>query len=139
MIALCLILPTLLCTAPSPLDEVKAALSQQSAAWSRGDIDGFCRSYAEDAVFVSPSGITRGRQAVLDRYKKRYPTADEMGALTLEVVDARFFGHEPKPEGATVMARWTLSYKTKPAASGLTLVVLKRQEQGWQILQDASM
>jgi uncharacterized protein (TIGR02246 family) len=136
MIALAL---ALLAAPNAPLDEVKAALATQSAAWSRGDIDGFCRSYAEDAVFISPSGITRGRQAVLDRYKKRYPTPEDMGALALEVIDARFFGPSAKPEGASLMARWTLTYKTKPTATGLTLIVMRRQELSWQIMQDASM
>jgi ketosteroid isomerase-like protein len=48
-----------------------AVLDRQVQAWNRGDLEGFVSVYAEDAAFVSPTGLTRGRQAVLDRYRKR--------------------------------------------------------------------
>jgi uncharacterized protein (TIGR02246 family) len=121
--------------AASPDAALQAELTRQAGAWNRGDLDAFCAFYADDAVFISPSGVTRGRQAVLDRYKKRYPTPAAMGTLSLEAIDTRLFGQE----GATAMARWTLSYPDKPPATGLTLVVLRREGRGWRILQDASM
>jgi uncharacterized protein (TIGR02246 family) len=121
--------------AASPDAALQAELTRQAGAWNRGDLDAFCAFYADDAVFISPSGVTRGRQAVLDRYKKRYPTPAAMGTLSLEAIDTRLFGQE----GATAMARWTLSYPDKPPATGLTLVVLRREGRSWRILQDASM
>ena len=47
--------------------------------------------------------------------------------------------------GASVLARWTLTYAGKPPATGLTLIVLRPRPGAaegtprWEILQDASM
>lgn len=129
--------------------DVAAALDRQVQAWNRGDLEAFVSVYAEDASFVSPSGLTLGRQAVLDRYRKRYPDKAAMGTLSLEVLETRFAsGIEGSMlgdavvsgiHGASVIARWTLAYPDKPAASGLTLLVLRPRGDGWAIVQDASM
>jgi uncharacterized protein (TIGR02246 family) len=129
--------------------EVETLLRQQAAAWSRGDLDAFCAVYAPDALFLSPSGTTRGRQAVLERYRARYPGKEAMGALTLELLELRTAsGTEftllgdavpSRIHGASAAARWTLSYPDRPTASGLTLLVLHRRDDGWEIVQDSSM
>ncbi len=129
--------------------EIKQALDAQAAAWNRGDLEAFTAIYAEDASFVSPSGTVRGRQAVLDRYRKRYPDRAAMGILTLEIQEVRilsgeeftFFGDTVvgRVQGASVVARWTLSYEGKPPATGSTLLVLRPRGDGWEIVQDASM
>ncbi|MFT3708344.1 MAG: nuclear transport factor 2 family protein [Archangium sp.] len=115
--------------------EVLTVLDKQAAAWTRGDIDAFCSVYADDAVFVSPSGVTKGRAEVLARYKKKYPTAAAMGKLKLEPIDVRAGSDE-----VSVAAKWTLEYPDKPAATGSTVVVFKKSSTGaWQIVHDASM
>lgn len=131
------------------VDEVTALLQRQAAAWSRGDIVEFCSVYAEDATFISPTGLTLGRQAVLERYQKRYPGKTAMGRLTLDVVEARpHSGVAFTPLGGAVpgtvtsvslVARWTLAYDDKPGASGLTLLLFRRSAAGFLIVQDASM
>ena len=88
-------------------------------------------------MFLSPTGLTRGRQAILTRYTKRYKQqGNTMGTLTLEVVETRI-------DAAGVMAatamRWKLKWPDKDPASGLSLITLKKQASGWVILQDASM
>ncbi|HZA50515.1 MAG TPA: hypothetical protein VE549_07230 [Myxococcaceae bacterium] len=40
---------------------------------------------------------------------------------------------------AAPSARWRLAYPDKPAASGLTLIVLQARGGSWEIVQDASM
>lgn len=114
--------------------EVLSLLERQAAAWTKGDLDAFCAVYADDAVFVSPSGVTKGRAEVLARYKKKYPTAAAMGKLTLVPIDVRDSADE-----VSVAAKWTLEYPDKPAATGHTVVVLKRWKGTWQIVHDASM
>jgi peptidoglycan/xylan/chitin deacetylase (PgdA/CDA1 family) len=140
------------------LDEARSAvaalLATQSEAWNRGDLDAFTAVYAEDAAFLSPSGLTRGRGEVLARYRKRYPDRRAMGTLSLEVIEMRpVEGVEVTPlgdarpgriHGVSVTARWRLAYPDQPnkkTAAGLTLLVLRRQGNGasWQIVQDASM
>ncbi len=128
--------------------QVEELLARQAAAWTAGDLDGFCSAYADDALFVSPAGQTRGRQAVLERYRKRYPDRAAMGALTLEIVEARpLSGVEVTPLGDAVpgrvhalsaVARWTLRSPEREPATGLTLLVLRRERAGWRIVQDAS-
>jgi uncharacterized protein (TIGR02246 family) len=129
---------------------VEALLQAQARCWSAGDLEGFCSVYADDARFLSPSGLTTGREAVLSRYRRRYPDKAAMGALTLEVVDARpLSGVEVTPAGdavpggvhaLAVAARWTLRFveKGKEPATGLTALVLQRLPAGWRIVQDAS-
>lgn len=117
-----------------------AVLQAQVAAWNRGDLPAFCEVYLDDATFLSPSGITRGRQAVLDRYRQRYPDKAAMGTLTLDPIETR--PASPRDSGpvlaVSIAARWTLSYPDKPVATGLTLLVLHRVGSRWQIVQDAS-
>lgn len=124
-------------------------LTEQSAAWNRGDLEAFCSVYAEDAVFVTPKGLTQGRQAVLDRYRTSYPTRAAMGTLALDPVELReAWGFEPNPlgdaqpsrvHGISLVARWKLVKADGTEASGLTLLVFHRQAGRWMIVQDASM
>jgi peptidoglycan-N-acetylglucosamine deacetylase len=131
------------------IEAVTVLLREQAEAWSRGDLEAFVSAYAEDAVFVSPSGLTRGRDEVLERYRKRYPDAAAMGRLTLEVLETRAAsGAEVSMLGdavpsrvhaVSVVARWTLAYPEGELANGLTLLVLQPRGDRWLIVQDASM
>lgn len=124
-------------------------LQEQAAAWNRGDLEAFCGVYAEDAVFVTPKGLTRGRQAVLDRYRSSYPTREAMGVLSLDPVEVReAWGFEPNPlgdaqpsriHGLSLVAHWKLAKADGREASGLTLLVFHRVAGVWRIVQDASM
>ena len=135
--------------------ELAGLLQTQAAAWNRGDLEAFCRVYAADAAFASPAGLTRGRDAVLARYRTKYPDAAARGTLSFEIVETEFAaGLEVTPfnaalpggvHGASVLARWTLTHAGKPPATGLTLLVFRPKpgaaegEPRWEILQDASM
>lgn len=126
----------------SPEEQVAAVLRAQSDAWNRGDLEAFTAVYAEDAAFLTSSGLTRGRNEVLARYRKRYPDKAAMGKLTLEVIEARTFPTGQAAEAVSVAARWRLEYPgqaDKKTAEGLTLLVLRRTGEAWQIVQDASM
>lgn len=120
-------------------EAVRSLLGRQVEAWNRGDAEAFTAFYAEDAVFLSPSGVTHGRAEVLARYQRRYPDRAAMGTLSFEILDLRV------AQGAasvSVAARWHLSYPEggREDAEGLTLLVLlPREGGGWEIAQDASM
>jgi uncharacterized protein (TIGR02246 family) len=124
---------------------VKALLATQSTAWNRGDLEGFTAVYAEDASFLSPTGLAHGRRQVLERYRRRYPDPKAMGTLTLDVLETRTFPAAGKPcaiEGVSVAARWRLAYPDQPekkTAEGSTLLVLRPRGDSWEIVQDASM
>ena len=140
-IAAALFLPLLLAAAsakrPSPDAAVHQAIADQVAAWNRGDLEAFCAVYAEDALFLSPSGVTRGRTEVYERYKKKYGTdSSGMGTLSIEPFETRIF----KADGVSVAAKWTLRWEGKEPATGHTLIVFRpRLKGGWELVQDASM
>jgi uncharacterized protein (TIGR02246 family) len=134
--------------------EVQQAITQlmvkQSAAWTAGELEAFCAVYAEDALFLAPSGVTRGRQAVLARYKARYPSTAKMGRLSLQPFELRpHWGPEVSMlqdsvpssiHAVSVAAHWRLD-RDDPEAdlAGLTLIVFQRRGREWLIVQDASM
>jgi hypothetical protein len=92
---------------------------------------------------------------VLARYRAKYPDAAARGTLSFEILDTQLAaGLEITPfnaalpgavHGASVLARWTLTYTGRPPATGLTLVVFRSKPNAaegqprWEILQDASM
>ncbi len=126
---------TLLLLAAAPEgDKVQQLLLAQAKAWNAGDLKGFCSAYASDAVFVSPNGVTKGRDAVLARYQKRYVDQKAMGTLSFEFVETRIKG-----DTASLVAKWILTFPDKPTASGHTLLVLHKTTTSWEIVQDASM
>lgn len=124
---------TLLAAAPGP----SALIEAQVAAWNRGDLPAFCAAYAEDALFLSPSGVTRGGAAVLDRYLKKYGgDRSGMGTLVIEPLEVKTLAGG---KAVSVAARWRLSWEKKPNAEGLTLIVFEERDGRWWLIQDASM
>ncbi|MCP4502960.1 MAG: undecaprenyl-diphosphatase UppP [Deltaproteobacteria bacterium] len=118
--------------------EISTLLLAQASAWNHGDLDGFVLPYAEDAVFISPTGLTKSQAAILERYQKKYGRAKEtMGSLSLEVLEIRGSGR-----AASVVMKWQLFWpeqKDKAPAAGLSLITLLKTKSGWRIGQDASM
>ncbi len=122
--------------------EARMLLETQAAAWNRGDLEAFCSVYAEDALFVTAFGLTKGRAEVLERYRKRYPDSNARGTLSFEVLSVDVAAPAPRkgaPDAIGVVARWTISHTDRPAATGLTLLNLVRAPAGWRIVHDASM
>jgi len=113
-----------------------AALEKQAVDWNRGDLEAFCAIYAEDAIFLSPSGVRRGKAEVLAGYKKKYTSKEIMGTLSFELLDARV---AEGGKAVTVAARWMLHRTQGADASGLTLLSLQLKGGSWLIVQDASM
>src|SRR4051812_31053621 len=58
--------------------EIDAVLSQQAAAWNRGDIDAFMRHYwnSDELTFSSRGQTTRGWTPTKEGYQQRYPTRE---------------------------------------------------------------
>ena len=114
------------------LDTLESILSQQAAAWNRGDINGFMEHYwkSEDLTFSSGGKTTRGWQTTKDNYKLRYPTRERMGLLT-------FDGLEVFPLGdaaALMLGRWHLD-RTGPVGGNFSLV-FRKIDGAWVIVHD---
>ena len=130
-------------------EALRRVIAEQVAAWNRGDLAAFVGYYAPDCTYVSPAGLRKGTGELLEQYRRRYPTRDAMGTLSIEVEELRvidglqasLFGDAVPSEahGAALVGRWTLRYPDKPPASGRTVLVFERRGEAWQIREDVSM
>jgi ketosteroid isomerase-like protein len=131
-----LLAPPLAAAPPAPsaaAREITALLAAQSAAWNRGDIDGFMAGYARTDTlrFASGGTVTLGWQATLDGYRRRYPDRTAMGTLAFSDLEIT----ELAPDAALAFGRWKLT-RAQDAPHGLFTLTLRRTAEGWRIIQD---
>ena len=113
--------------------QIRAILDLQTAAWNRGDIDTFMTGYwkSEETEFVGASGISRGWQAVLDRYRRNYPDRKAMGLLTFSKLEV----HVVCPEAAFVIGEFQLD-REKDHPAGIFTLNFRKFKEGWRIVAD---
>ena len=119
------------------ITDVKAVLVAQTAAWNRGDLDGFMAGYwkSPDLVFFSNGTETRGWQATRDRYGTRYQgEGKQMGTLDFPELDIVRLGSE----AAMARGRWRLKMSDGKELTGMTSVILRKLPEGWRIVHDHS-
>jgi ketosteroid isomerase-like protein len=114
-------------------DEIRSVMNEQTAAWNRGDIPGFMRGYwnSDKLVFVGSSGVTRGWQPTLDRYKKSYETREKMGTLAFSDLEIEVLSKD----AAVVLGSWSLARATDNPNGKFTLIFRKFKD-GWRIIHD---
>jgi len=112
---------------------ILAILSAQQAAWNKGDVDTFVKGYWEspELTFSGSSGVYRGYDGVLARYRKNYPDRVSMGHLEFSDVEFHFLGHD----AALVLGKWHLT-REKGDVGGVYTLVWERFSQGWRIIHD---
>ena len=115
---------------PNP---IRAVLEAQTAAWNRGNIDGFMEGYAHSpkTIFVSGDEVTRGWQTVHDRYARKYDRREKMGTLTFSEIEITTLGED----AAIVLGSWSLLRKDDRPHGKFTLLFRKLPE-GWRIVLD---
>lgn len=114
---------------------VRAVLDAQVEAWNRGDLEAFMAGYwrSPDLVFQSGSTVTRGWQATLERYRKRYQSeGKEMGRLRFEELDVQPLG----ADAAFIRGRWRLTMKDGSEPNGLFTLLARRIDGEWKIVHD---
>jgi ketosteroid isomerase-like protein len=111
---------------------ITAVLNAQQSAWNRGDVDAFLVGYwhSSELTFSGSSGVARGWDGVLARYKKNYPDRAAMGQLDFSDLEFRFLG----PDAALVLGRWHL--KRQDEVGGVFSLVWQRFPDGWKIIHD---
>lgn len=111
-----------------------AIIAEQQKAWNRGDIEVFMGAYWKDErlTFSSGGATTRGYQATLERYRKRYPDRAAMGNLTFEGLETTGLG----PTSAYTLGRWKLAKEI--AAEGNFTLVWQKIDGEWKIVHDHS-
>lgn len=114
---------------------IAAVLTEQTAAWNRGDLEAFTSTY-ENSPRITFLGKTlnRGYSEVLARYKKSYGTREAMGKLRFELVETRMLG----ADHAMVLGKFFLTRTAEGGgdATGQFTLVLKKTKQGWKIVHD---
>jgi len=114
-------------------EAITAVLTAQQAAWNRGDVDAFLTGYwrSPELTFSGSSGVARGWDGVLARYKKNYPDRAAMGQLDFSKLEFRFLG----PDAALVLGHWHLR-REKDDVGGVFTLVWQRFPDGWKIIHD---
>lgn len=112
--------------------DITRVMTDQAAAWNRGDIDAFMQGYwrSERLTFVSAE-VTRGWQPTLDRYKKTYDSRAKMGTLTFSDLEIDVFSKD----SAAVLGSWSLA-RDKDKPGGKFTLIFKRFKDGWKIVHD---
>src|SRR5579862_8116029 len=72
-------------------DDVRSVLTRSQEAWNRGDLATFASFYDDspETTFVGREVVRGGVDAILNRYRKAYPTREAMGQLEFSAVDVR--------------------------------------------------
>jgi len=131
----------LLCWTPllfAQTDEVRTLIKNSEDAWNRGDLVAFASAYedAPDTTFIGREVTRGGTQAILERYRRTYPTRDAMGKLAFSEIEIRML--------AADVALATGKYELKRTAagggdaSGRFTLILRRSAAGWKIIHDHS-
>jgi beta-aspartyl-peptidase (threonine type) len=118
-----------------PAAAIQSVMAAQQNAWNRGDIESFMAGYdqAETTTFVSGDELTRGWQTVLERYKQRYKSKEDMGTLSFTDLDVKALG----PDLAIVDGRWKLT-RAGDAPHGRFTLFFRRIGDNWRIVHDTT-
>jgi len=108
-------------------------LETQQNDWNQGNVDAFLEGYwrSPDLTFSGSSGIARGWDGVLARYKKNYPDRAAMGHLDFSGLEFHFLGDD----AALVLGHWHLA-RAQGDVGGVFSLVWQRFPEGWRIIHD---
>jgi beta-aspartyl-peptidase (threonine type) len=120
---------------PDGTASVRTLLDAQVAAWNRGDLEGFMAGYwrAPELVFCSGATVSKGWDATLDRYRKRYQAEGrEMGTLRFESLEVQPLGSD----AAFARGEYWLRMSDGQQPHGRFTLVLRRLAGAWRIVHD---
>jgi uncharacterized protein (TIGR02246 family) len=116
---------------------IRAVLTSQVKAWNQHNLEGFMAGYwnSPDLTFFSGATETQGWQATLERYRKKYQTADaEMGKLEFKDLQVEMLG----PDAAFVRGKFLLTLSNGQQPHGLFTLIFRQFPEGWRIIHDHS-
>jgi ketosteroid isomerase-like protein len=119
---------------PTAKDAIRKVLDDQVKAWNRGDLPGFMEGYwkSPELSFYSGNNVTRGWDATLERYRKKYQAGGkEMGRLSFSNLTIDVLG----ADHALVRGRFHLQMKSE-APTGLFTLIVRKMAPGWRITHD---
>lgn len=121
------------------IDRIKTdiieVMTRQTDAWNRGDLEGFMIGYlrSDELIFVSGDTVTRGWQAALERYKKSYPSKEQMGMLSFADLEITVVSKN----AAYVLGSWSLK-REKDMPKGKFTIIFRKFKEGWLVVYDHS-
>ncbi|MCW5961757.1 MAG: DUF4440 domain-containing protein [Pyrinomonadaceae bacterium] len=118
-------------------NEITKVLHVQTAAWNRGDIEGFMQGYwnSPQMTFVSGDNVARGWQAALDRYQKSYDSKAKMGVLTFSELEFTILSKD----AAVVLGGWSLERTVdgkQDNPHGKFTLIFRKFKDGWKVVHD---
>src|SRR5690606_13865555 len=127
-----------LCFPQDPQEDREAILKMlqdQQAAWNAYDLEGYMDSYwnSPELTFYGSSGVVKGWQNTLERYRKSYPSREHFGTLELKVNHMSKIGRKDY----TVMGEYHLE-RPVGNARGIFMLVVKKIKGSWTIVADIS-
>ena len=112
-------------------------MTASAAGWNAGDLERFVAVYADDAIFVTPTGLLRSKADIASHYRASFvPGGNRRGTLAFRMLAWRSISNVHQ----LLFARWTLS-PADPAAkpeTGMTTLLFERRPAGWKIISDHS-
>lgn len=113
---------------------IRQAMEASAAGWNAGDLARFMAIYADDAVFVTPKGLLRGKTAIAAKYQPSFAGGgNSRGSLGFTFLEMRGID----PAHAMLFARWTLK-GANSSETGMTTLVFERRDGAWKIVADHS-
>jgi len=120
-------------------DAIVRVLTDQTAAWNRGDLDGFMDGYWHDQrlTFTSGDKVEQGWDNTKNRYLEKYwapgMRPSDRGKLSFENLEI-----EPmSPTAAIVRGRFVLTMNPiRELATGRFTLVFQKFSDGWKITSD---
>ncbi|OON67544.1 YybH family protein [Hymenobacter sp. CRA2] len=116
--------------------KIRAVLSTQAAAWSRGDLPGYMDGYwhSDSLLFIGKNGPQRGWQRTLDNYQRSYSTATVMGQLDFSQLQITPLS----PAAAHVVGHWHLARPQIGDLQGWFTLLFRKIDGKWVIVADHS-
>ena len=89
--------------------------------WNKGNIEGFMKGYwkSDSLIFIGSSGPQYGYKTTLERYKARYPDADHMGTLALDIVSIK----QISADNYFVIGKWGLKRQAGDVNGAFSLLI----------------
>jgi hypothetical protein len=119
-----------------PPPRLRSDRDKQIVAWNNGDIEGFMAGYwqSPELIYLSNHKVTRGRQPLLDRYRKVYksPGAAEMGTLELNEEEINILG----ADAAIVWGKYRVIAAEGKQHGGLYTLAMHKFPEGWRTVYD---
>jgi ketosteroid isomerase-like protein len=116
-----------------PEASIRRIMTDQAAAWNKGNIDDFMKGYwnNDSLVFVGQSGLSYGYNTALANYKKHYDSPDKMGQLFFTLLSIK----KLSADYCFVLGKWLLKRKAGDIG-GIYSLLFRKIDGRWQIVVD---